>query len=203
MKPIKSQTLSEALRRSFANRELYGAESKDPGDTSWQMLLEAFRPQTTTQDKKSRMTILPEFRRKRPKERSLTGLSLKTIPYKSDLHKTSLDLLLLFSYISPHARSALPQVLRGLLQEVRPRRISRNRQLPCHLDICGVLPMRGEAEVSALRGDPWQAPFRGSQKESPSRSHRWAAGTRSGPPQSTPGRAIGGRPLIISAGAPV
>jgi hypothetical protein len=30
--PDKAVILSEALRRSIANRELYGAESKDPGD---------------------------------------------------------------------------------------------------------------------------------------------------------------------------
>jgi hypothetical protein len=43
--------LSEALRRSITIRELYGAQSKDLGDTDWQMLLGAFRPQTTTEDK--------------------------------------------------------------------------------------------------------------------------------------------------------
>ena len=32
----------------------------------------------------------------------------------------TLDLLLLFPYSVAYARSALPQVLRGLLQEVRP-----------------------------------------------------------------------------------
>jgi hypothetical protein len=47
----KAVILSEALRRSIAHRELYGAESKDPGDACWQMLLGAFRPQTTTEDK--------------------------------------------------------------------------------------------------------------------------------------------------------
>jgi hypothetical protein len=51
--PDEAVILSEALRRSIANRELYGAESKDPGDASWQMLLRAFRPQTTPEDKKS------------------------------------------------------------------------------------------------------------------------------------------------------
>src|SRR3984885_8813802 len=45
--------LSEALRRPIANRGLYSAESKDPGDACWQMLLGAFRPQTTPEDKKS------------------------------------------------------------------------------------------------------------------------------------------------------
>jgi hypothetical protein len=49
----KSQPLSEALHLSIANRGLYGAESKDPGDACWQMLLGAFRPQTTTEYKKS------------------------------------------------------------------------------------------------------------------------------------------------------
>jgi hypothetical protein len=39
---------------SIANRGLYRAESKDPGDTCWWMLLGAFRPQTTTEDKKVR-----------------------------------------------------------------------------------------------------------------------------------------------------
>jgi hypothetical protein len=46
--PDKYVILSEALRRSIANRELYGAESKDPGDACWQMLLGAFHPQNYT-----------------------------------------------------------------------------------------------------------------------------------------------------------
>jgi hypothetical protein len=50
--PNKAVILSEALHRSIANRGLYGAESKDPGDAYWQMLLRAFRPQTTTEDRK-------------------------------------------------------------------------------------------------------------------------------------------------------
>src|SRR5882757_5236784 len=50
--PNKAVILSEALHRSIANRGLYGAESKDPGDACWQMLLGAFGPQTTTEDKK-------------------------------------------------------------------------------------------------------------------------------------------------------
>jgi hypothetical protein len=45
--PHKAVILSEALRGSIANRELCGAQSKDPGDACWQMLLEAFRPRTT------------------------------------------------------------------------------------------------------------------------------------------------------------
>jgi hypothetical protein len=45
--PDKAVILSVALRRSIANGGLYGAESKDPGDVCWQMLLGAFRPQTT------------------------------------------------------------------------------------------------------------------------------------------------------------
>jgi hypothetical protein len=49
----KAVILSEALRRSIANRGLYGAQSKDPGHACWQMLLGAFHPQTTTEDKKS------------------------------------------------------------------------------------------------------------------------------------------------------
>src|ERR1700681_3899355 len=48
----KAVILSEALRRSISNGGLYGAESKDPGDACWQMLLGAFRPQTTTEGKK-------------------------------------------------------------------------------------------------------------------------------------------------------
>jgi hypothetical protein len=50
--PNKNVILSEALRRSIANRSLYGAEPKDLGDACWQMLLGAFRPQTATEDKK-------------------------------------------------------------------------------------------------------------------------------------------------------
>jgi hypothetical protein len=50
--PDKAVILSEALRRAVANRGLYSAESKDPGDACWQMLLGAFRPQTTPEDKK-------------------------------------------------------------------------------------------------------------------------------------------------------
>jgi hypothetical protein len=44
--------LSEALRRSIENKGLYSAESKDPGDDCWQVLFEAFRPQTTREIKK-------------------------------------------------------------------------------------------------------------------------------------------------------
>src|SRR5882757_3553062 len=51
--PNKAVILSEALRRSIANRGLYGAESKDPGDACWQMLLGAFRPRTAKEDTKS------------------------------------------------------------------------------------------------------------------------------------------------------
>jgi hypothetical protein len=40
--PKKSQALSEALRGSIVNRELFGAESKDPGDACWQMLSASF-----------------------------------------------------------------------------------------------------------------------------------------------------------------
>ena|ERR1700722_1971511 len=50
--PDKAVILSEALHRSIANRGLCGAESKAPGDAWWQMLLGAFRPQTTPEDKK-------------------------------------------------------------------------------------------------------------------------------------------------------
>jgi hypothetical protein len=42
--PNKAVILSEALSRSIANRGLYRAESKDPGDACWQMRLGAFRP---------------------------------------------------------------------------------------------------------------------------------------------------------------
>jgi hypothetical protein len=51
--PNKGVILSEALRRSIANREFYGAESKDPGDACWRMLLRAFRPRTAKDNKKS------------------------------------------------------------------------------------------------------------------------------------------------------
>jgi hypothetical protein len=80
----------------------------------------------------------------------------------------SLDLLLLFSYSGAHARSALSQVLRGLLQEVRPRRVSRNRRLPCPLDIRGLLAVRREAKISTLGSDPRQTACRGPE-ETPSR----------------------------------
>ena len=62
----------------------------------------------------------------------------------------ALDLLLLFSYIGGYAHSAFPQMLRRLLQEVRPRRVKRNGRLPCQLDIRGVLDVRREAEISAF-----------------------------------------------------
>jgi hypothetical protein len=43
----KPVILSEAPRRSIAERAVYGAESKDPGDACWQMLFGAFQPQTS------------------------------------------------------------------------------------------------------------------------------------------------------------
>jgi hypothetical protein len=83
-----------------------------------------------------------------------------------------LDLLLLFSYSTGHACSSFPQILRGLLQEVRPRRLGRNRPLPCQLDLCGVLGVWRKAAVPALRGDTWPAAFSGPQKESGHRTTR-------------------------------
>src|SRR5271170_6142902 len=77
----------------------------------------------------------------------------------------ALDLLFLFSYIGGYAHSAFPQVLRRLLQEVRPRRVKRNGRLPCQLGIRGVLNVRREAEVFAFRGHPWQATFGGAAKK--------------------------------------
>ena len=53
--PDKAVILSEALRRSIANRRPYSAESKDPGDACWQMLLGAFRPQTTRKIKSHKL----------------------------------------------------------------------------------------------------------------------------------------------------
>jgi hypothetical protein len=51
--PSKTVILSEAPRRSIANRGFYGAKSKDFGDAYWQMLFRAFWPQTTKELKKS------------------------------------------------------------------------------------------------------------------------------------------------------
>ena len=51
--PRKTVILSEAPRRSIANRGFYGAKSKDLGDAYWQMLFGAFRPHATTEDKKA------------------------------------------------------------------------------------------------------------------------------------------------------
>jgi hypothetical protein len=61
--PDKAVILSEALRRSIAKQRLYGAESKDPGDACWQMLLGAFRPQTTGEEEKSQTPTVanPDF----------------------------------------------------------------------------------------------------------------------------------------------
>jgi hypothetical protein len=110
--------------------------------------------------------------------------------------QSALDLLLLFPYISSHARSAFPQVLRGLLQEMRPRRVNRNGRLPCQLHIRGVLAVWRKAEVSTLRSDPRPAPFRGPEKW-----ETWSGRCLSRPaPQGAPrGRQ---RPLIISVKAP-
>jgi hypothetical protein len=54
-------------------------------------------------------------------------LCVDALSWKCSRQRTQLDLLLLFSYSGAHARSVLPQVLRGLLQEVRPRRVNRSR----------------------------------------------------------------------------
>src|ERR1700722_4474358 len=58
----KSQALNEALCKSIANRDLVARSRRacpersrgNPGDACLQMLLGAFLPQTTTQDKKVR-----------------------------------------------------------------------------------------------------------------------------------------------------
>jgi hypothetical protein len=61
-----------------------------------------------------------------------------------------LDLLFSFAYSTAYACSALPQILRRVLQEVRPRRISRNRWIPCQLHICSVLAVWREEALLAL-----------------------------------------------------
>jgi hypothetical protein len=58
--PNKAVILSEAPRRSIAQRTVYGAESKDLGDACWQMFFPAFQPQTASEIEKSqalRMTL--------------------------------------------------------------------------------------------------------------------------------------------------
>ena len=91
-------------------------------------------------------------------------------------HHPTLDLLLLFPYSHVHACPAFPQVLRSVLQEMRPRRVSRNRRLPCQRHIRGVLPVWGEAAVSALGSDSWPAAFRGPEKGRPGCDQAWTHG---------------------------
>src|SRR5580704_7945375 len=50
--PRQSRHPERSASQIDRKQRLYGAESKDPGDACWQMLLGAFRPQTTTEDKK-------------------------------------------------------------------------------------------------------------------------------------------------------
>ena len=50
--PQKTVILSEAPSRSIAQRRVYSAQSKDPGDACWQILLKAFRPQSSIELKK-------------------------------------------------------------------------------------------------------------------------------------------------------
>ena len=71
--------------------------------------------------------------------------------------KFALDLLFLFSYIGRYARSAFPQVLRRLLQEVRPRRVKleRTASLPARYVWCA--PCAGRSGNIYLRSHPWQA----------------------------------------------
>jgi hypothetical protein len=60
--PRQSRHLERSASQIYRTRGLYGAESKslsrvsrgNPGDDCWHMLLGASRPQTTTEDKKSR-----------------------------------------------------------------------------------------------------------------------------------------------------
>jgi hypothetical protein len=68
--PRQSRHPERSACRSIANRDLYGAESKslsersrgNPGDARLQMLFGAFRPQTTTQDKKVTIPARAEWR---------------------------------------------------------------------------------------------------------------------------------------------
>jgi putative addiction module CopG family antidote len=69
--PDKAVILSEALRSSIANRALYARSRRacpersrrNPGDACWQMLLGAFRPQTTGEEEKSQTPTVanPDF----------------------------------------------------------------------------------------------------------------------------------------------
>jgi hypothetical protein len=93
----------------------------------------------------------------------MSGLAIKLLKILA----ASLDLLLLFSYSTRYAYSVLPQILRGLLQEVRPRCVSRNRPIPCQLHIRGVFAVRREKALPTLRSDSRQAAFYGPEKGSP------------------------------------
>jgi hypothetical protein len=55
----KTVILSEAPRGSVSNRGLNSAQSKDLGDACWQMLLGAFQPQTTPEEKITTLSEAP------------------------------------------------------------------------------------------------------------------------------------------------
>ncbi len=111
-------------------------------------------------------------------------------------HPPPLDLLLLFPYIGVHACPVFPQVLRSVLQEMRPRRVSRNRRLPCQRHIRGLFAVWREAAVSALRSDPWPAAFRPPEKQGRGCGQAW---TRSRLPRLAPRRKSFRRPGPLSA----
>jgi hypothetical protein len=80
-------------------------------------------------------------------------------------NKCSLDLRSLFPYSGGHACSSFPQVLRGVLQKMWPRCLSRNGRLPSQRHMRRVLSLRRETAVPAFRSHARQAAWRDTTDE--------------------------------------
>jgi hypothetical protein len=126
--PRQSRHPERSASQIDRKQRLYGAESKDPGDACWQMLLGAFRPQTTTEDKKiktSERTRISYFT-------ALTIVTYVVLPKENHMQSTEAATLDRKSGEADLSRravegSAVPRTLPGSVfrqseVESRPRR---------------------------------------------------------------------------------
>jgi hypothetical protein len=147
--PHKAVILSEALRRSIANRGLCSAEPKDPGDACWQMLLGAFRPQTTPEDKKSQ--ALSEALTDSSRDTGLDGAASKNVEVASGHGKMR---AVLFPAPGKDRRGSARCGLRWLKSSERHRQDKHPRgpSTPRHQARCPAISARRSAQDDVFVG---------------------------------------------------
>ena len=87
--------------------------------------------------------VLEGVRKSLPKLRAITPASCALLKH----HRLALPLL--FSYTVLHASASHSEILRGVLQGMRPRHLFRHKRIPFQRHLRSLPHLRGETKVSA------------------------------------------------------